>query len=98
MALINNLAVYASNGNPAHLGCVRGISVAATVADATALIRVYGPMLEPSFSFVPGPIFVGLNGSLTQTPPTTGWLQQIAVADSPTQIFVDPQPPIDLGN
>ena len=35
---------------------------------------------------LPGSTYKGFSA------PTTGWLQQIAVADSPTQIFIDLQP------
>jgi hypothetical protein len=97
VAIVNNLAVYGSNTNPAQLGCIRGITIGATVTGETATIQVYGPMVEPSFDWIPGPIFVAVNGALTQSPPGTGWLQQIAVADSATRIFIDIQPPITLG-
>jgi hypothetical protein len=96
VAIINNLAVYGSHTTPEHLGCIRGITVGATTSGETALVQVFGPMTEPSFSFIPGPIFVAVNGTLTQTPPTTGWLQQIAVADSATSIFIDIHAPIAL--
>lgn len=96
IAVVAGEAIHADQGDPAHRGLVRGISIGATAAAATATVQVFGPMFEPSWNWTPGPIYVGANGALTQTRPTSGWLQQIAIADSPTLIFIAPQPPIAL--
>ena len=96
--VVTNEAICADQSTPSHLGCVRGITTGAAIGGDTVRIQVYGPMTDPSFDWQPGPIYVGTNGVLTQTPPTTGWLQQVATADSPTLIFIDIQPPIALGN
>jgi len=93
IAAVNGAGVHADKTNPAHRGLTRGISTGAVVEDDIARLQTYGPMREPSWSWTPGlPIYVGSAGALTQTAPTSGWLQQIAVADSPTQIFIDLQP------
>lgn len=93
----NGLARHADKDNLDHFGRVRGISANAAAKDATVRIQVFGPMAEPSFTFTPGqPIFVGTDGHLTQTAPTSGWLQQVAVAETATRIFIDLQPPIRL--
>lgn len=93
VAVIASEAVHADKGTAGHRGLVRGITTGAANDGDTARVQVYGPMREPSWTWTPGlPIFVGSAGALTQTVPTSGWLQQIAVADSTTQIFIDPQP------
>lgn len=48
-----------------------------------------GKIDDPSFSFTPGPIWLGNSGVLTQTRPTTGLLIQIAVAITATLINVN---------
>jgi hypothetical protein len=93
IAIVGSEAVHSDHGTTAHRGLTRGITTGATSDGETARVQVYGPMIEGTWSWATGqPIYVGANGTLTQTPPANGWLQQIAVADSPTQIFIDPQP------
>jgi hypothetical protein len=93
VAIVGGQAVLADYSNSAHRGLVRGITTGAIASGETARVQVYGPLREPGWSWTAGlPIYVGSNGALTQFAPTSGWLQQIAVADTATQIFIDPQP------
>lgn len=93
IAVVSGEAVYADKDTAGHRGLVRGVTTGAVSEGGTARIQVYGPLVEPSWTWTPGgPIYVGTSGALTQTVPTSGWLQQIAVADTATQIFIDPQP------
>lgn len=55
-----------------------------------------GRITDPSFSFTPGPIWLGDNGALTQTKPTVGLLVQVATAVTSTSIFVNIGPAIKL--
>ncbi len=96
VAIIGGVAVYADKDTPSHRGAVRGITTQAVSNGGTTRVQVLGPMVEPSFAFAAGPVYVGSNGSLTQTVPTTGFLQQVAYAETATNIFVDPQPPVKL--
>lgn len=97
VAVVAGEAVHADHATPAHRGLVRGITTGAVSEGDVARVQVFGPMREVSWSWTPGlPIYVGANGALTQTAPTSGWLQRIAVADTATQIFIDPQPIIVL--
>jgi len=53
-------------------------------------------MCEPTWNWTADlPLFVGTDGVLTQTYPATGWVQQVAVARSATEIFIDVQPPAE---
>ncbi len=93
VAVVAGEAVHADKGTPIHRGLVRGVTTGAANDGDVARVQVYGPMREPSWAWTPGlPIYVGTAGALTQSVPTSGWLQQIAVADTATQIFIDPQP------
>jgi hypothetical protein len=94
IVVINNLAYHADQSNPAHLSLVRGITVQSAIAGDNVIVQIGGPVQEPSWSWTPNlPIFVGINGQLTQTPPTTGWLLEIGVADTTTKIIVEPKIP-----
>jgi hypothetical protein len=62
---------------------------------ATAVAQ--GPAFETSWSWTPGlAVFIGSEGQLTQTPPSTGWLRKIASVAEVQGIWFDPQPPIVL--
>lgn len=74
-----------------------GVSISGANIGNTFEAQLAGLIEEPSFAFTPLlPIFAGPNGTLTQTPPTTGIVQVVAVAQSATSILVNPQTPIIL--
>ena len=71
-----------------------GLSTAATQAGQPVPILETGIMTEAGWNWQEGTVlYAGPSGTLTQTVPTTGVLQQIAVALSATSIFVAPQLP-----
>jgi hypothetical protein len=90
---------YASNDDPAHLAAPLWITTtAAGTGDEVAFV-VVGPVTEPSWNWTPGPVYLGANGVLTQTPPTAPaavFLAQIGFATSLTTLFVDRNPSIKL--
>lgn len=93
----NGEAFYADSTDTDDVGLVRGITVGAVSSGATATIQVYGPMIEPTWNWTPDlPIYFTSTGVLTQTIPTSGFLQQVAVAETATKIFIDLQTPIVL--
>ena len=87
---------YADSSNLAHLGKVIGMTNAATSAGNSVKIWPAGKITEPSFNFALGPVYLSTNGLLTQTPPTTGFIQQIGVALSQTTILVQILNPIEV--
>lgn len=68
----------------------------AAAAGETVKVVTSGNMVDPSFSFTPGPIWLSNSGLLTQVRPTSGLVVQIAVAISATQIEVNIQMAIRL--
>jgi hypothetical protein len=92
----DDLVDYADSTNPAHAGNVIGITLNAANAGTIVLIRSTGEVADPSFSFSPGPIYFDALGRLTQVRPTTGFMQQVAVASSLTEIVVQLGSPIIL--
>jgi hypothetical protein len=78
----------ASSANVAHAGLVLGITTGAAIQGDLAHVRIAGELIEPTFAFVPGPVYFNSSGVLTQTPPTSGFIQSVAVALSATKIVV----------
>ena len=71
----------ADHANPAHLSRVVGIAAASSAAGTPAIVRVSGLLSFSDWSWAPGlPVYVGVDGGLTQTPPATGFVQQIGIA------------------
>jgi hypothetical protein len=92
----DDLVDYADSTNPAHAGTVIGITLNAANNGTIVLIRATGEVSDPSFTFAPGPIYFDALGRLTQVLPTSGFMQQVAVASSLTEIVVQLGPPIIL--
>ncbi len=97
IVLLGNSALHADNTNAAHFGKCVGVSCHASVAGDMVDVQVFGPMVDPGWNWTPdGPVFVGADGVLTQTPPTSGWLQRVGLANTATKLWVDLQPAIKL--
>jgi len=76
----------------------QALGVTLTAADTGDLINVQrsGALDESSWSWTPGPVWLGAGGNLTQTPPSGGFDLMIGAAVSPTRIILNLQQPIDL--
>ena len=57
----------ASSDQPCDAGLVLGITAAS--AGTPAQVATSGEIVEPTWPWQPGPVFLGLNGAPTQTPP-----------------------------
>lgn len=80
-------AVYADPSDPPN-AVIIGISLHAANKDEDISIRAAGVIVEPSWSFVEGPVCLGPNGMLTQSPPTSGKIVEIGVPKSPKALLV----------
>lgn len=96
MAVIAPLGsvTYASADNALHAGKVIGVTLGAAQIGASVTIQTSGPVIENTWTWTPGPIFVGLNGQLVQAPPAAAFVQCVATAISATEILVGLEPPI----
>lgn len=92
--LTNGVAYYASADDLDHIGQTVGITTAAALVGETASIQTGNEMTYSGWTWADGPIWLGLNGQLTQTPPSSGVLQQVATATSSTTLLIDIQEPI----
>lgn len=80
-----------------HVGLIAGLTITATGTAGSVVVQRAGPVDDDAWSWVTsGLIWLGDSGIPTQTPPTTGYDVQIGYAVSPTRIYLDIQPPINL--
>jgi len=91
---------YASNIRPDHVWAPLWLTLGAANTGTDAEVLLIGPIDEPSWTWQPGPIYLGRDGQLTQTPPAAAdgdlFLAQLGAATSPTSIFLDRAPSILL--
>lgn len=75
-----------------------GVTTSAAVAGDLVPVRTLGELVEGSWSWAEGsPVYCGVDGVLTQTfDPGWAWSRVIAVATSPTSIYILPREPIAL--
>ena len=93
----NGFATYADSSSLDHAGIVMGITTGAAEANTQVGIQNIGEMIEPSWEWIPErTIFLGTDGTLTQTPPTTGFLQALGFAVAQTKMIVQIGQPILL--
>lgn len=84
--------VYADKDTAAHASCTIGITTGAASQGASASAIALGPLTENSWNWTPQQlIFLGSNGVLTQSAPTTGFVLVLGKAVSPTTVFVQIQ-------
>ena len=90
---------YASNDDPTQINAPVWLTLGAAVAGAPVDVLVYGFIVEPSWSWDPGPIYLGVGGLLTQIPPDLTpalFLAQVGFATGPTTLFFDQHQSIAL--
>ena len=89
---------YASNDLAASMNTVFGVTLAAGIAGGTVRVLKAGFVEDPSWSFTLGiPVFLGVNGTLTQTPPSnTVFSLIVGFPVTTTKLFVSFREPISL--
>ena len=88
---------YADSATKADASAVLGISLGAASDGTSINIATAGEIVEPSWAWTEGlPIFVGLAGALTQSPPSSGFQLVVGTATSPTSMSVSIKQPIIL--
>jgi hypothetical protein len=87
---------YASADDPTHVNRVLGLTNNAAAAGDDIEIVTAGEVVEPSWNWTPGPVYLGINGLLTQTVPASGFIKQVGIAMTATRLLVAFWPPIML--
>lgn len=90
--------VYADSENLAHLNRPIWLSTGAWGSGVVATVTSAGTVTEGSWNWTPGlPIWLGVNGQLTQTTPLgSQFIQRVATVITPTTIEYRPHQPITL--
>lgn len=88
---------YADSSNSSDQGKVVGITASAFAAGDLVKVYTAGEIIESTWTWTPGPVYLGTNGLLTQTVPTSGFVQQVGVAHEPTKLVVQILSSIKLG-
>jgi hypothetical protein len=91
---VGDQVAYASADVAGDAELVLGVTVGAAIAGAPATVQTVGEMVEGSWAWTVGPVFLGLNGLLTQTPPAAAFVRQIGVAVASDRLLIDLRPPI----
>ena len=89
---------YADNTDNLDLAssCI-GISIGAVSTSQSISIKITGIMTEPTWSWASSsPVYLGINGVLTQTPPIAGYVQQLGIALSATELLIEVEQPIEV--
>jgi hypothetical protein len=74
---------------------VLGLTTSSASLGELVEVQITGTQTEPSWAWNVGlPVFVGTNGVLTQTPPTSGQTLIVGWAATPTKVVIDKQTPI----
>lgn len=88
-------AVYASNDTVAN-AVVVGITFTAASAGQSVQIKTSGIIEDAGWTWTKGAVFLGTNGTLTQSAPTGGAVVvQVGRAITPTKLQIDIEPIIE---
>lgn len=80
-----------------QVGAVVGLAVTAASAAGTLVdIQTRGAVDDAGWNWTDGPVFLGADGALTQTPPTAGWEVVVGWPLSPTRLNLTFDEPILL--
>ncbi len=90
--LAGGLLFHPDTAIVAHAGQVVGIATQSGAVAGSVIVRAAGTITEAAWSWSPGPVWVGSDGVLTQSP-AAGWLLQVGRAVSATTIDVDVDTP-----
>ncbi|WP_043004853.1 hypothetical protein [Comamonas testosteroni] len=94
-AAFSGLVKYADSRDVTGAMSVLGLSLHAAEDGAPINVANSGEVIEPSWSWTQDlPIFVGLDGVLTQQPPDTGYQLVVAIATSSTSALLSIKQPI----
>jgi hypothetical protein len=85
---------YASSDSPSTAVQAVGVLPAAINANASGFVQTSEEISDASWAWSPGPVWLGINGALTQTPPISGVQVEIGLALTPTMLLIRVQPSI----
>ena len=90
----SGLLIYADPTSAAQLGNIVGVLADAYGAGTIATVNNDGVIIHAGWTWSSGPIYAGLAGALTQTPPSGVFTQVVGYALAATRMRVFVQPSI----
>ena len=97
VVLENGELFYADRTVEVHATKVLGMTVGATMTGGIAEVQTGGEIVEPSWSWILDvPVWLGIDGLMTQTPPTSGFSLIIGFPISSTKLLIRISEPIFL--
>lgn len=73
-----------------------GVAITSASSESEVTIQTQGFIDDAAWSWDEGFVWCGPNGTLTQTPPTSGWDFIIGFATSATRLYIDLNEPVLL--
>ncbi len=80
--------VYADATNTTALNFL-GISITSGNTGLNVDVRLNGEIIDISWNWIPGPVYLGFNGNLTQTLVTPGYVVEIGMATGNNRIVLN---------
>lgn len=80
---------YASSNNLNHVDRILGITTNSANIGNKIIIRLKGNIVNPTWDWdISKPVYLGLDGELTQIIPEEGFIHKIGIASSSTKLFI----------
>ena len=86
--IANGMAYVTNCLDRNHVGEAIGLTTGAATVGQQVQIQLSGILTEDSWNFFPGRVYLSQTGTLTSTPPTSGFLQLVGRAISPQTILI----------
>lgn len=87
---------YVSSDDISQAGTVLGITTGAAAYNQPIDVQFTGELTDSGWNWSPGPVYCGLNGVLTQTLPTSGFILVLGTAINSTTIVINIKQPLIL--
>lgn len=79
-----------------HIDYFLGITISSAALGREVVVKRSGTIDDASWNWDPGLVYLGADGMLTQTPPTTGWELVVGNSPSPQRLNLDFDEPVLL--
>lgn len=93
---LDGVVRYLDYRDAEHVDLLVGVTITSGLAGEPVNIQLVGPLTDATWQWVPGPVWLGSQGQLTQAPPDDGFDVLIGSAVSATRIQLNLQRPIEL--
>lgn len=87
---------YLDYRDATHIDLLLGITLTAAQPSAPINVQRSGSLEDAGWSWTPGPVWLGVDGALSQTPPSDGYDVLLGAAVSATRITLNLNAPIEL--